>query len=209
MTRRALSLLEVVIVLTVGVILLLPVVNFLIITQKSAYKGLDRLETLAKARIVIEKTQRDLKNFCFSDTVGLTVASDANRFVAIFPTYPAAYTGAIYGGDENPVNLVTYTFDRARKTLARSVKVHPLLRSGFPATPEILATNVGNFSIERRVILGQTFYDIRILILPSSAYAKNAPTDLRTSVRSEFEARLERHPHFITNRRSTIDLPPP
>ncbi|NLI77667.1 MAG: hypothetical protein GX442_14690 [Candidatus Riflebacteria bacterium] len=207
--RRGLTLVEVMIVCTIGIILLLPIINFLIMTQKSAYKGLDRLETLAKARIVLEKAQRDLKNFCFNDTTGMTVASTAAAFSAVFPVFPAGNTGPVYTGDENPVNLVTYTFDRAKKTLVRSLKIHPRLAGGFSAQPETLATNVGQFSIERRVILGQNFYDIRILILPSTPYVKNAPTELRTSVRSEYESRLERHPNFITNRRSVIDLPPP
>jgi len=197
------------IVCTISVLLLLPVVNFVIVTQKSAYKGMDRLDTLRQARIVIEKVQRDIKNYCYSNTVGMTIASDAAEFDIRFPVFPAGYTGSIYSGDENPVNTALYHFDREKKTLTRTLKVHPLLNSGFSGQPELLSASVGLFTVERKIMLGMTYYDIRVLILPGSTYAKNAPTNLHTSVRSDFESRIERHPNFITNRRSVINVPPP
>ena len=209
MIDRGMSLIEVLIVLTIGVLLLLPAMNFLIMTQKSSYKGLDRLETLTRARIVLEKAQRDLKNFCYTDAVKMIVATSSSNVVITFPSFPSAFVGGLYTGDENLANLVTYTFDRQKKVLTRSLRCHPRIRSDSSPQSEILATNVGEFSINRKLMLGQTYYEIRILILPGSVYVKNAPTELRTSVRSDFESRIERHPNFITNRNSVISLPPP
>ena len=72
---------------------------------------------------------------------------------------------------------------------------------------KVLATNVASFSITPDSMLGVPYYRIDVRCEPSHPKRKVAATELRGSVCSDFQIRLERNSTFIPNQTFTIDLP--
>lgn len=208
MIKKGLSLIEIMIVVTIGVIILLPTINFMVSTQKTAYKGFDKLETLAGSRVIMEKVCRDLKNLCTTKYFGFTRINNPPKVTYVFPSFPVGNLGGTTSTKQNPVNIITYIFDSQKKTLIKSIKVHPALQSLFKdGSSEMLGNNVASFSISRKVMLGASYFDINVKCQSNHPQRKESATHLRTAVRSEFEVLKERHPAWIINRQSQLSLP--
>ncbi len=209
MGSRGMTLVETLIVAALGVMILLPLMNFMLFSQKSATKGFDRIETLSAARLILEQVQRDLKALCFDDSSRFLTASDTQTVSYSFPAFPGAGSGPAYSGSANPVNLIEYSYEPGKRELKRTVTFNSLL-PGAPKKPRVavLAKNVVEFSISPAKFLGSTCYDIVVKCQSSMPKPMEAATKLRTSVRSEYQGRLQRHPNWIINRRTQIKLPP-
>lgn len=207
--RRAFTLIEMMIVTIVGVLLLVPIVDFMVISRKSAYQGLERLDTLASARIVIEQIQRDIKSFCFNDSYGYSKTDSTQTTEWQFPVFPIMDLGSRPPGGENYANWVRYVYEPGKRTIVRQEIRHPQLGAVEPRTSRILAANVTFFSLERKKMFGLDAFDVEIECSPEHPGRQKARTRLRMAVRSEFLSRLERNPNLISNRRSLVDISPP
>jgi Tfp pilus assembly protein PilW len=208
-SRAGLSLIEVMIVMAVAMLILLPTVNFMLLSQRSAYKGMDRLESLASARMIIEQVQRDLKALCFDQSTGFTQARTGSREITTFPIFPATHLATLPDSARNPANLIRYTFDEDARTLIRQEFVNPLLNPPQSTITKRLGTNVASFTIQSVTMFGFTAYEIAVCCEPSPEHRRAARTVLRSSARSEFQTRLERNSSFITNRASVVTIPTP
>ncbi|HEY9070380.1 MAG TPA: hypothetical protein VIV61_08975 [Candidatus Ozemobacteraceae bacterium] len=207
--RRGITLVEMMIVTVIGVLLLIPTIDFLVMSRKSAYQGLERLDTLASARLVLEQIQRDVKSLCFNDSYGYSVARSADRTVWQFPVFPAGDLKSRPPGGENYACWVRYIYEPAKRTIVRQEVRHPALHAPEAQVSRVLATNVGAFSFERKAMFGLDAFDIDITCVPAHPGRQQVRTRLRTAVRSEFLARLERNPAQISNRRSPVDISAP
>ncbi|MBF0544150.1 MAG: hypothetical protein HQM08_06945 [Candidatus Riflebacteria bacterium] len=195
-------------VLAVGTMILLPTIDFLINSQKTATKGFEKLEMLKTARLILETVQRDLKALCSGESYSFVPISTPTVSFS-FPVFPTGATGKDYSGDENPVNIVTYAFEPNKKTLTRTIKIHPILANpGQSQIFQVLGTNIASFSICPKEMLKMRYYDVEIACQSSNPLIKESPIILRTAVRSDYESRLQRHPFLITNRKSKISFPP-
>lgn len=155
----------------------------------------------------MERVQRDLKALCSANSYGfLPIATQTKTFsFPVFPMLPKEKTFST----EYPLNVVTYVFDPQAKTLVRKIKYHPTLAPpGQSETSESLGTNVASFSICPKKMLKMRFYDVEIACESGQTNGNEKPIILRTSVRSEFESRLERHPYLISNRQPSFSFPP-
>jgi len=208
MINRGMSLVETMIVLTLAVLILLPTISFMTMTRKVAYKGMDRLETLTFARRILESAQRDLKAYCWNKTQSFAVDKKANETKYVLPVFPIGQSGLIYQGDDNPVNIVTYSFKPKQKTLTRTLQINGDLLGGSTKTiTKVLAKNVASFSISPDMMLGVPYYSISVLCVPSHPDRKSAETHLKGGVCSNFQVRLERNSTNIPNMSFKIDLP--
>jgi|GEM_PF-1713628 len=204
------TLVEAMIVVVIGTLILLPTIRFIVSSGRSASKGFEKLEALDNARFISERVLRDLKALCSGAAYGFIPISASPTFSFSFPVFPIDSSGKEPPDDENPVNLVRYEYDAAKKTLTRTVKYHPLLtESSQTQTSRILGTNVASFSILPREMLGMRFYEVEVACRSGASSRKDSLVFLRTAVRSEYESRLKRHPFLINNRRSKINFPPP
>lgn len=207
--RRAFTLIEMMIVTIIGVLLLIPVVDFMVMSRKSAYQGLERLDTLASARIVIEQVQRDIKSFCFNDSWGYSKTESGQTAEWQFPVFPIMDLGARPPEGDNYANWVRYVYEPGKRTILRQEIRHPQLNAAEPRTSRLLAGNVTFFSLERKKMFGLDAFDVEIECSPEHSGRQKAHTRLRMAVRSEFLSRLERNPNLISNRRSLVDISPP
>ncbi|HNW35260.1 MAG TPA: prepilin-type N-terminal cleavage/methylation domain-containing protein [Candidatus Ozemobacteraceae bacterium] len=206
--HRGVTLLEMMIVTVIGVMLLIPTIDFMVISRKSAYQGLDRLDTLASARLVIEQIQRDVKALCFNDSYGYSVAKSPQKTVWQFPVFPVMDLASRPSGGENYANWVRYVYEPEKRTIIRQEIRHPQLHAAEAQVSRVLATNVGAFSLERKAMFGLDAFDVEITCVPLHPARQNARTRLRTAIRSEFLSRLERNARLISNRRSLVDIAP-
>ena len=215
--QNGLTLIEILLVIILGTMLLLPTLNLLTSVRKNAYKGIDRLESLSTARIILEKVQRDIKQLCYWEKIKKTGTKDVlseSGFIVNgtsemtefrFPVFP----GNIAVERQNPINMVTYIFDRKKKSLERKIAVNKSLKGFQKDSSEIIGKDiVGNFNISRREILsaGVFCYEIEVQCQSSSPILKNKAINLKTSVSSEFECRLMRNRNQILNLASLAEF---
>lgn len=200
---------EIIVVVAICILLLVPAFSFFRSARQTTNRGQSRLATLDEARYILERIRRDLKVLCFSNhssqvDMGKTGAGDFS--FPIFPLEPG-----ITANEEarNAVNRVFYRFDRDRKTLTRTVQMHPALVKGDIAAQSslVLGKGVEHFSIEFKSLFGRNLYDVHVRCVQASGAGDREETHLRTLVRSDFESRLERHLFQIPNRMSFV-LPP-
>jgi hypothetical protein len=206
--RFGVTTIELLVVTTIAILLLLPTLDFLLSSRKSASKGFEMLETLDAARMVLERVQRDLRAL-YSGPMHGFVPQASETVAYSFPAFPSGAAGLEPGGDTIPLNQVTYVFDPRDGTLTRSVRWHPDLRrfrSGDDT--QVIARNVASFSICPQELLTIRYYDVQVVCSSRGRGGKSIPITLRTAVCSDFESRLKRHPFHPPNRR-TIFSPPP
>ncbi|MBF0499071.1 MAG: hypothetical protein HQM09_02965 [Candidatus Riflebacteria bacterium] len=205
MTKSGTTLIELMFVIVIASMIMIPTIDFLISSQRTATKGFGKLETLETTRFILEKVQRDLKVLCSEPGHGFMPIS-TTTYSFTFPVFPS---GTGYVGDDIPVNIVSYIFDPAKMTLTRTIKIHPLLAA--PAQSffsKIVATNVASFSICPKEMLSMRYYDIQVLCQSNNPASKQVQIFLRAAVRSDYEARLGRSPFLVTNRRTKLSYPP-
>lgn len=194
------------IVVTIGVMILLPSMSFLTMSQKSAYKGLDRLETLGAARLILEQVQRDLKSSCEGGVDGFVARTQGGKVTYEFPAFPNGPGADVLSPTVNPANRITYVFDPAKKEVSREIVFHSALGLSRPRMTRVLAVNVASFTILPTVFLGLPVYEVDILCVPTHPSRQAARTHLRSSVRSEHGVREARHRWFLNNRSTRIDV---
>jgi len=204
--RHGVSLVEVMIVVTIGVMIMLPTLSFLTMSQKTAYKGMDRLETLAAARLIMEQIQRDLKSSCEAGVNGFVAKTQGGKVTYEFPAFPNGPGADVLSPTINPANRITYVYDPARKELSRDIAFHPVLGLSRARMTRVMASNVASFTILPTVFLGMPVYEIDILCVPTHQSRQAAKTHLRSSVRSEHGVRQARHRWFLNNRSTRIDV---
>ena len=205
--NRGMTAVEILVVCALVALILGPIISILVSSQQSATAGYDKLEMLGRARFIMERVQRDLKALCSANSYGfLPIATETMTFsIPVFPTQPKERTYST----NYPLNIVTYVFDPRVKTLTRNIKYHASLAPGGNAeTSETLGSNVASFSICPRKMLKMRFYDVEVACESSQPNRQDNPIILRTSVRSEYESRLERHPYLLSNRQPQFSFPP-
>lgn len=207
--RRGFTLVEMMIVTVIGILLLIPTIDFMVVSRKSAYQGLERLDMLASARLVIEQIQRDVKSLCFNDSYGYSMTESPGKIVWQFPVFPVMDLGPRPPGGENYANWVIYVYEPEKRTIIRQEIRHPQLSASEPRTSRLLAANVTAFSLERKKMLGLDAFDVEIECSPEHPGRQKARTRFRMAVRSEFLSRLERNPYLVSNRRSLVDIAAP
>ncbi len=204
--NSGLTLIELLVVLAIGSVILVPLISLLVSTQKNAYKGFDRLESLSTARIILEKAIRDLRMLCFRDGVPAMRLNVTDKVEEIsFAVFPPPGKIPEF---RNPVNLVRYTFNKETKQLSRTLQVHDLLKGSLGAGyTEVLGQAVVHFSIRRRMMFEMPCYEVEVKSESNHPQRKETAVYLKSSTRSEFESRLIRHRYFISNRVSVPELP--
>lgn len=209
MAKHGMSLVEIMIVVSVGMMILLPTLTFLSSMQKNANKGFERIESLTTARLITQKVQRDLKTLCFSGTKGFEVKKGPDSFECSFPAFPTECYSFIFTKENlNPVNIVKYLFDKKKKTLVRSLEVHPeLAGSSNPSFSEILGKNVEDFFIEKRSLFSLPYYEIVVHCQSQHPLLKKEAAHLCTAVRSKFEISFLENSSQIPNLTSRVVLP--
>ncbi len=199
MSRRGFTLIEVMVVIVIGSMLLIPMVNFFIGSRKISYKGYDRLENLNTARLLIEKCSRDLKFLCGTASFpGILTEGAGDGKSYVFLAFPDEGGGVDLKAAENPVNLIAYTFDPAKRTVRRTVITHPMMVGGnSPIRTQEIGNNVIGFEIGQWFLWGR-FYNIRVKCVGPHPQREEY-IELQTSVRSVFEARALNHLFQIPN----------
>ncbi len=206
---RGITLVEMIIVVTIALLLMIPITQLINRYRYSAFKGVDKLESLDTSRFILEQCVRDIKSLCFDAPGQVLIATAPDVNLYRFPVFPGQEFGLGLRNASNPVNIVTYKFDPEKRTLTRSLKYHPLLAGAGPTTKsEILGTTVASFSIAFLHLWEMNFYRIRVKCISPHPLRKET-VELQTAVRSEFESTLSRHYYQVPNRSSWLEFPPP
>ena len=197
---------EVLVVAALTALILGPIISMLVSSQQSAKTGYDRLEMLGRARFIMERVHRDLKALCSANSYGfLPIATQTRTFS--FPVFPAVAKDRTFSTDY-PLNIVTYIFDPQKKTLVRTVKVHPMLAGGgVTELSDQLGTQVASFTICPKKMLNMRYYDVELTCESLDPERPEFPITPRTAVRSEYESRLQRHPYVQPNLRPEFSFP--
>jgi hypothetical protein len=208
MNERAITLIEMVIVVAIALVLLIPISQMINRYRYSAYKGVDKLESLDTARFILEQCTRDLKTLCYDKDGQVLIASGSDKDQYRFPIFPGQEFGLGMRSASNPVNLITYKFDPKKLTLVRTEKIHPLLSGKNQGTKtDLLGSNVASFSISYLKLWDMNFFRIRVKC-KSLHPQRHEVVELQTAVRSEYESCLERHLSQVPNRTAWLELPP-
>ena len=204
---RGMTMVETLTVVVLITLVLAPILDVFLSSRRNAAKGFEKLETLDRARFILEKVQRDLKSLCSGPGYGfMPVASTTMSFS--FPVFPAGPCPNLADGSI-PVHGVTYRFDPQQRTLVRILAYHPQSSDGPKGkVVETLGRNVLSFSILPKEMLGVRYYDVEVICQSKSEKKDEPVVFLRTAVRSEFESRLQRHSFFLPNRDTAIGFPP-
>ena len=204
---RGMTMVEMLTVIVLVTLVLAPILDLFLSSRRNAARGFEKLETLDRARFILEKVQRDLKSLCSGPGYGfMPVGSTTMSFT--FPVFPAAPCPELADGSM-PVHLVTYRFDPRQRTLVRTLSFHPQSTDGPKGrVTETLGRNVLAFSILPKEMLSVRYFDVEVVCQSKSERSDEPVVLLRTAVRSEFESRLQRHPFFLPNRDTAIGFPP-
>ncbi|MBF0547047.1 MAG: hypothetical protein HQM08_21580 [Candidatus Riflebacteria bacterium] len=207
--KKGMNLVEVAVVLVIASLMFLPMTRFWFMSQKSAVKGFERLETLTTARIILEKVQRDLKTYCFSSSNRFTQSPNGTYQFLVFPGVEYVKASPSSPDGKVPLNSITYTFDSNKRTLVRTLLYNSRYQSitGKSQISEVVGQNVASFSINLYSLFKVGFFDIDVFCQSFNPSRRTESTHLRTAVRSDYECRLARHLFQIPNMKSELLQP--
>ena len=205
--RRAFTLVEIMVVTILSLLLIGGVYRFLIGTTRLSYQGVEKLENLNTARIILEKCSRDIKCMCSSAAFPAPIRqTGADGVNFMFPAFPNEGMGTELESDSNPVNLIAYTLDKKREILYRSVLTHPLMAAGDRLREHEIGRGIVDFEIKGFHMWGGLF-QIRVKVKGEHPQ-REEPIELQTSVRSMYFSRAVQHLYQVPNLNTSPELPP-
>ncbi len=205
--RKGFTLVEVMVVIAIGILILIPTINFLVGTTKLSFKGYDRLDNLNTARLIMTRSARDLKFLCVGASFpALIFKSDKESTSFVFPSFPSEGPGMELEADLNPVNIIVYSHIHSTGQLIRTVFPHPkMVGEGSQPRMHELGRNVIGFAITGQPFWGGVF---QIRVLCAGLHPQRLePVELQTSVRPIFATRALQHQFQVPNIDARPDFP--